>query len=342
MTVLVGLPSMADTLGVNAKTMQFDAVKVLIETELAAVNTEIYRQIESSLTLINQLAQYLIDSGGKRFRPVLALLTAKALNYQGDQHIILAALIEFIHTATLLHDDVVDSSDLRRGNKTANALWGNEASVLVGDFLFSRSFQMMVSLDQPRIIAQLANTTNALAAGEVNQLMHRHEATLDETTYYDIIRAKTAELFAAACATSAILCQADTTVETAMYDYGIALGFAFQLIDDALDYSGSEAELGKHLGDDLAEGKMTLPIIRCLEQSSPEQQAIIQQGIQQGGRNHLPSIQQAIASTDAIAYTYAAANQWVDKALSAIAILPASAYKDALAGLAHYAVKRHV
>ena len=322
--------------------MQFDDIKAIIESELTAVNLEIYRQIESSLTLINQLAQYLINSGGKRFRPVLTLLTAKALGYHGQQHIVLAALIEFIHTATLLHDDVVDSSNLRRGKQTANALWGNESSVLVGDFLFSRAFQMMVSLDQPKIIEQLANTTNALAAGEVNQLMHRHESDLDETTYYEIIRAKTAELFAAACSTAAVLCQADPEKEAALYDYGIALGFAFQLVDDALDYSGSEAELGKNLGDDLAEGKMTLPIIRCLQQSPEDQKSLIRQGIQAGGREHLPRIQQAIASTDAIAYTYSAANQWVEKALSAVTSLPESIYRSALESLAHYAVKRHM
>ncbi len=325
----------------DIKHVQFEDIKQLIHEELEAVNQEIYAQVETSLTLINQLAQYLIRSGGKRFRPILTLLTAKALAHSGKQHILLAALIEFIHSATLLHDDVVDNSDLRRGRQTANAVWGNEASVLVGDFLFSRAFQMMVVLDQPRIIAQLANTTNALAAGEVNQLMHRHKTDLDEITYYEIIRAKTAELFAATCATAAILSNASTQIEHAMYDYGLALGFAFQLVDDALDYSGTETELGKHLGDDLAEGKMTLPIIRCLSQSSPTQQMLIRAGIHEGGREHLLAIQQAIASTDAIAYTYQVANRWIDKALAAIAILPPSIYRNALESLAHYAIKRY-
>lgn len=321
--------------------MQFAEIKTLITNELSHVNDEITRQVDTSITLINQLSQHLIAGGGKRFRPMLTLLTAKALDYTGKQHITLAALIEFIHTATLLHDDVVDSSNLRRGQQTANTLWGNEASVLVGDFLFSRAFQMMVSLDQPRIIEQLANTTNALAAGEVKQLMHRHEPDLDESTYYEIIRAKTAELFAAACTTAGILCVAPPAIETALYDYGIALGFAFQLVDDALDYSGSEEELGKQLGNDLAEGKMTLPIIRCLQKASPGQQKHIRDEIHHGRREHLLSIQEAIASTDAIAYTYAAAERWILKAKSAISILPKTTYRIGLESLANYAVQRH-
>ena len=252
--------------------MQIEDIKTLLANELKAVDTEIMRQLETPITLINQLAQYLINSGGKRLRPMLTLLTAKALNYPGSEHVVLAALIEFIHTATLLHDDVVDSSDLRRGNETANSIWGNESSVLVGDFLFSRAFQMMITLKSESIIAKLADTTNALASGEVNQLMHRHKPDIDEETYFAIIRAKTAELFAAACSTAAELADTDSATQIAMQDYGLALGYAFQLIDDVLDYSGDKDTMGKNLGDDLAEGKMTLPIIRCLQQSSPEQQ----------------------------------------------------------------------
>jgi len=321
--------------------MQFTSVKALIQTELTAVNQEILQQVENSLSLIKQLAQYLINSGGKRFRPILVILSAKALNYSGQQHIHLAALIEFIHTATLLHDDVVDNSDLRRGQQTANEIWGNEASVLVGDFLFSRSFQMMATLEQPRIIQLLANTTNTLAMGEVKQLMHRHQATLDEETYYQIIQAKTAELFAGACASAAILSQADEHTITAMYNYGIAIGFAFQLIDDALDYQGNPQELGKHLGDDLAEGKVTLPLIRCLQRSNLKQKKLITEAIKAGGGEHLTLIQRAIASTDAITYTYAAAQQWINKAIDALSIVPDSDFRKALEYLAHYAVERH-
>ena len=320
--------------------MQIEDIKTLLANELKAVDTEIMRQLETPITLINQLAQYLINSGGKRLRPMLTLLTAKALNYPGSEHVVLAALIEFIHTATLLHDDVVDSSDLRRGNETANSIWGNESSVLVGDFLFSRAFQMMITLKSESIIAKLADTTNALASGEVNQLMHRHKPDIDEETYFAIIRAKTAELFAAACSTAAELADTDSATQIAMQDYGLALGYAFQLIDDVLDYSGDKDTMGKNLGDDLAEGKMTLPIIRCLQQSSPEQQEQIRICIKEGGRQHLPIIQQAIASTDAIDYTYAKANQCMDRALSAVAVLPESDYRTALEDLARYAVGR--
>ncbi len=321
--------------------MTIEAIKQLLQPELDALNAEIVQQLETPIDLINQLAHYIIDSGGKRMRPMLTLLTTKALHYRGNQQHILATLIEFIHTATLLHDDVVDDSELRRGNETANHIWGNEASVLVGDYLFSRAFQMIVTIDQSDIFARLSSTTNKLAIGEVTQLMFRHNPEIDESTYFSIIEAKTAKLFAAACSTAGMLCNADKAIIDSLDQYGTALGMAFQLIDDALDYQGNTELLGKNLGDDLAEGKVTLPIIRCLQQSPRQQKELIRQCIMSNGSANLNTIQQAIASTDAIEYTYMTGQRYINDALTAIQALPASEYQQALIDLAHFAVNRN-
>ncbi|HEY5958908.1 MAG TPA: octaprenyl diphosphate synthase, partial [Polyangiaceae bacterium] len=294
----------------------------------------------SDVVLINQISHYIINSGGKRMRPVLVLLSSRAFGYEGTDHHELAAVIEFIHTATLLHDDVVDASELRRGRDTANAVWGNEASVLVGDFLYSRAFQMMVSVQNMRVMEILAQATNTIAEGEVKQLLNIHNAETTEEVYLDVIRSKTAKLFESAAQLGAVLAGRPAEEEQALAAYGMYLGTAFQLIDDALDYSSTAEELGKNIGDDLAEGKPTLPLLYTMHNGNEEQRALIRSVIEEGGKDRINEVIAAIESTGAIAYTSRSAQIEADKAIAQLAILPDSPYKEALVTLARFAVSR--
>jgi octaprenyl-diphosphate synthase len=320
--------------------MDIQAIRDLLREDMQAVNQLIRRRLHSEVALINQIGAYIVNSGGKRLRPLLVLLAARACHYGGDQHIDAAAIIEFIHTATLLHDDVVDDSDLRRGRETANALWGNEASVLVGDFLYSRSFQMMVGLGSMRIMAILADTTNTIAEGEVIQLLNCRDPETTEERYLRVIYCKTAKLFEAAAQLGAVLAQRPALEEQALAAYGLHLGLAFQLVDDLLDYSESSAGIGKNIGDDLAEGKPTLPLIHAIRAGTPAQAELIRRAIEQGDRGHIAAVIETIESTGAIAYTAKLANKEADLAISALQTLPDSRYKEALTGLAEFSVNR--
>ncbi|NOX75518.1 MAG: octaprenyl diphosphate synthase [Gammaproteobacteria bacterium] len=307
---------------------------------MAAVNRLIQTRLQSDVALINQLSQYIINSGGKRLRPMLVLLSARTFGYQGDQQYNLAAIVEFIHTATLLHDDVVDASDRRRGQDTANALWGNEAAVLVGDFLYSRAFQMMVDAGRMRIMDVLSDATNTIAEGEVMQLLNCNDPDTTEQRYLDVIHCKTAKLFEAATQLGAILCDASLEQEQAMARFGMHLGTAFQLVDDVLDYSASPEKMGKNVGDDLAEGKPTLPLIRAMTQGTAEQSAIIRAAIEAGGRDNIDAVMAAIESTDAIAYTARKAREEADLAIRQLQHIPTSTHTDALKTLADFSVSR--
>ena len=320
--------------------MTIDPIRALVADDWAAVDAEIGRQLASDVALVNQVSRYIIHSGGKRLRPLIVLLAARAAGYDGTQHVPAAALIEFIHTATLLHDDVVDASSLRRGRDTANELFGNEASVLVGDFLYSRAFQMMVSLGAMPIMSVMADATNTIAEGEVLQLMNAHDPETTEQRYLDVIHRKTAKLFEAGAQVAGIVAGASPAVEQQLATYGRHLGTAFQLVDDALDYSGDAAELGKNLGDDLAEGKPTLPLIHALRNGTPAQAATIRHAIEHGGLDDLAAIRAAIESTGGLQYTARLARSEADRALAALGGLPGSAYRDALASLAEFAVTR--
>jgi len=312
----------------------------LIGPDMTAVDAVIRRRLHSEVALVRQVAEYIIQSGGKRLRPALVLMAAGALGYRGTCHHELAAVIEFIHTATLLHDDVVDGSDLRRGRDTANAIFGNSASVLVGDFLYSRAFQMMVAVDDMRIMKVLSDATNVIAEGEVLQLMNCHDADVDEAGYLQVIRFKTAKLFEAAAQLGAIIGGGSQAIEHAMATYGTHLGTAFQLIDDVLDYSGAEVETGKHLGDDLAEGKPTLPLIHVLQHGSVEQATCVRRAIENGGRDDLPQVMAAIRETGALDYARRKAQAEAELAVAALSVVPASQYKDSLLELCLFAVAR--
>lgn len=312
----------------------------LIADDMKAVDAVIRQRLHSEVVLVRQVAEYIVGGGGKRMRPALVLMSAKAMGYEGSKHHELAAVVEFIHTATLLHDDVVDESDLRRGRDTANALFGNAASVLVGDFLYSRAFQMMVGVGSMRVQQVLADATNVIAEGEVLQLMNCHNADIDVEEYLQVIRYKTAKLFQAAARLGAILGNATPEVEEGLARYGMHLGTAFQLIDDVLDYSGEEAETGKHIGDDLAEGKPTLPLIHVLKHGTPEQAACVRKAIEEGGRDMFPEVLAAVRASGALdaARTHAQAEAQI--AVDAIAQLPASIYKNALIELPAFSVVR--
>jgi len=318
----------------------FETLRNLLADDLRAVDALIHSCLRSDVALINQLSNYIVNSGGKRLRPMLLLLSANACRYQGNQHINLAAVIEFIHTATLLHDDVVDASQLRRGSMTANAVWGNEASVLVGDFLYSRAFEMMVSANDMRIMEIMSHTTNTIAEGEVMQLLNCHDAETTEARYMDVVSRKTARLFEAAARIGAVLGQQAPAVEDALASYGLHLGIAFQLVDDVLDYSASPEDTGKNVGDDLAEGKPTLPLIHAIHKGTPAQASLIRKAIENGGHDNMQSVCAIIESTGAIPYTAHAAQREADLAIAALEPLPASAYKDALYGLAEFSVNR--
>ncbi len=297
--------------------------------------------MHSEVILVSQVAEYIIASGGKRLRPALVLLAAGALGYRGRHHYELATVVEFIHTATLLHDDVVDESNLRRGRATANALFGNAASVLVGDFLYSRAFQMMVGVGHMRIMEVLSDATNIIAEGEVLQLMNCNNANVSEEAYLHVIRYKTAKLFEAAARLGAIIGGADAATEAILAAYGMHLGTAFQLIDDVLDYSGDHTEIGKNVGDDLAEGKATLPLLYLLQNGTPTQSDMVRHAIENGGLTEFEPILEAIKTSGALAYTRTQAQREIDLATSAIADLPVSSYKQNLMNLAQFAVSRN-
>lgn len=320
--------------------MDFAAIQSLVAADMAAVDALIRRRLASDVVLVNQIGEHIVAAGGKRLRPMLAVLAARALGCDGNDHHQLAAIIEFIHTATLLHDDVVDESDLRRGRRTANALWGNAPSVLVGDFLYSRSFQLMVELERPQVMRVLADTTNAIAEGEVLQLLHIRNPDTDEAAYDRVIERKTAVLFAAATRLGAVLATADARVQQALHDYGMALGFAFQIADDVLDYTADADALGKNLGDDLAEGKATLPLIHALAHCDDATRAVIRSAISAGDVSAMPTIVRAIRSSGGIDYSRTKAVAHAHRAQQSLLCLPPSPWRDALHGLAGYAVER--
>ncbi|OFZ90982.1 MAG: octaprenyl diphosphate synthase [Betaproteobacteria bacterium RBG_16_64_18] len=320
--------------------MQLESIRSLIATDMQAVDALIRRRLESDVVLIRQIAEYIIGSGGKRLRPALVLLAAGAVGYRGLHHHELASVVEFIHTATLLHDDVVDESELRRGRRTANAEFGNAASVLVGDFLYSRAFQMMVGVQSMRVMEVLADATNTIAEGEVLQLLNAHNASISEEAYLDVVRRKTAKLFEAAVQLGAVLGGAENAVEQGLAAYGRHLGTAFQLIDDVLDYSGDATETGKNLGDDLNEGKPTLPLIRVIQIGSKADAAVVRHAIEEGGRDGFESVLAAIRHTDALAYAHASASEEARLACEAIGSLENSKYKQSLLELARFAVER--
>jgi octaprenyl-diphosphate synthase len=307
---------------------------------MRAVDAVIRRRLDTDVALVRQVAEYIIAGGGKRLRPAVLILVARALGYRGDQHHELAAVVEFIHTATLLHDDVVDESDLRRGRETSNAKFGNAASVLVGDFLYSRAFQMMVSIENMRILEVLAGATNVIAEGEVLQLLNVHNADVTVEAYLDVVRRKTSKLFEAAGRLGVIVAQGSAAEEEALARYGMHLGTAFQLVDDVLDYAGDEREMGKNVGDDLSEGKPTLPLIYVLEQGPAHHAADVRRAIERGGRDELPAVLAAVRACGALDYTREQARREAALARSAVASLADSNCREALLDLATFAVDR--
>ncbi len=322
--------------------MNITQIQELAQQDMNDVNALIYGQLESDVALINQLGIYIVNAGGKRMRPLLTVLAARALGYQGKDHLCLAAIIEFIHTATLLHDDVVDESALRRGRETANALFGNSASVLVGDFLYTRSFQMMVSLNNMTIMKVLSNATNTVAEGEVLQLMNCNDADTTVESYMQVIYCKTAKLFEAATRLAVVVTGHDQVAEKAMTAYGKHLGTAFQLIDDLLDYTADAQEMGKNVGDDLSEGKPTLPLLHAMHNGNEQQAKMIREAIElSNGMDHLDAILAAMRETGALDFTQKMAEQEAEKAIRTLDFLPESEHKQALIALAHIAVERN-
>jgi octaprenyl-diphosphate synthase len=312
-----------------------------IAADMDAVNSVIRRQLHSDVPLVNQIADYIISAGGKRIRPVLVLLMANAYAYRGTAHHTLAAVVEFIHTATLLHDDVVDESSMRRGRQTANALFGNAASVLVGDFVYSRAFQMMVSVGDMRVMTILADATNVIAEGEVLQLLNMHDPDVTEERYLQVIRSKTAKLFEAAAQLGALVAGASSQEIDIAAEFGRSLGTAFQLIDDVLDYSGNAADIGKNVGDDLREGKPTLPLIYLMQHGTPEQRTLVRRCIEHGDEAHFDQILAAITESGALDYTRKAAETASRRAIDCLKHLPDSQAKDSLLNLCAFAVGRN-
>ncbi|NKC13912.1 MAG: octaprenyl diphosphate synthase [Gammaproteobacteria bacterium] len=315
-------------------------IRALAAADLRAVDERILRSLQSEVVLINEVARYIIGGGGKRLRPTLVLLSAGAYGYEGEHHLEMAAIIEFIHTATLLHDDVVDASAMRRGKDTANMVWGNEASVLVGDFLYSRAFQLMVRAGSMRAMEIFAETTNVIAEGEVLQLLSIHEPATTEEQYLAVIRAKTAKLFEASARLGPVLTGYGRQMEELMAEYGRHLGTAYQLVDDVLDYRGDAQAIGKNVGDDLAEGKPTLPLIYTMRHGTPAQAKVIKNAIKNGGRDAIDEVVTIVESTGAIEYTTAFAQAEAERAADALEGIPDSPFTDALRGLAHFAVDR--
>lgn len=321
--------------------MIINQLKTLVQNDLDAVNTLIIEKIQSQIGLVDDLSHHIIESGGKRLRPLLVLLASHACQYQGKDHIVLAAMIEFFHTATLLHDDVVDDSTLRRGRETANTIWGSKASILVGDYLFTQSVQLMVEVQNWPIVHLLAETSHQISSGEIKQLINRHNPLLSTSDYLDVIRGKTALLFAAAARMGALLTHQSEAINEAFYAYGLHLGNAFQLIDDALDYSADTLVLGKNNGDDLAEGKITMPLIYALQQGTDSEKKLIKQSLKEGGLAHFEEVCSIIKKTNAIEYTRQYAANEIEFALSALHRIPDSIYSEALCSLAHYAIDRN-
>ena len=315
-------------------------IRAVVAEDLVAVDRTIAEHLHSQVALVNQVAAHIIHSGGKRLRPLVTLVSARAARYQGEEHVNLAAIVEFIHTATLLHDDVVDDSKLRRGQLTANAMFGNEASVLVGDFLYSRAFQMMVAAGSMRIMHIMADATNAIAEGEVMQLLNCNDPDTSEERYLEVIRAKTARLFEAASRIGGVLGGADEAVEQALARYGLHLGVAYQLVDDVLDYEGASDEIGKNVGDDLAEGKPTLPLIQAMREGTESDRRLIRNAIEQGGLGEIESVVGAVERAGAIDYTARRAQEEARRAGEALRAIPTSPYRDALEALAEFAVAR--
>lgn len=320
--------------------MDLSEIRAPVAADMQAVDRLILRRLQSDVVLINQIGHYIVGSGGKRLRPLAVLLSARACGYGGSRHTDLAAVVEFIHTATLLHDDVVDGSELRRSRDTANAVWGNEASVLVGDFLYSRSFEMMVDVENMRVMDILSHATNRIAEGEVLQLLNCNDPDTTEERYMEVIKRKTATLFEAGTRLGAVLAEAPEELERAAADYGRQLGIAFQLVDDALDYRADGDELGKNLGDDLAEGKPTLPIIRAMETGTEQERKLLRAAIETGGRDQSDAVAEAIESTKAIDYTIALAHRYAESAKTSASILPESVQRAALEKMADFAVSR--
>ena len=327
--------------GSSLRFMNIKNIQSLTQQDMTAVNDLIFSKLHSDVALINQLGIYIVNGGGKRMRPLLTVLAARAMGYKGSEHLQLAAIIEFIHTSTLLHDDVVDESNMRRGRETANAMFGNSASVLVGDFLYSRSFQMMSELNNLQIMDILSDATNIIAEGEVLQLMNCNDPETTEESYMQVIYCKTAKLFEAATRLAAVIAKQDQATETAMQNYGKHLGTAFQLVDDIMDYTADAQEMGKNVGDDLAEGKPTLPLLYAMKHGNAQQNALIRSAIENGdGMEHLDEILAAMQQTGSLVYTQKKAEQEADKAINALANLPESEHKQALISLAHIAANR--
>jgi octaprenyl-diphosphate synthase len=318
------------------------ALQASVADDIDALNRLILKELHSDVMLVNKIGDYIVGAGGKRLRPLLVLLSANACNYQGENHIYLATIIEFIHTATLLHDDVVDASDMRRGHSTANSLWGNAPSVLVGDFLYSRAFQLLNKIGSLPIMKIMADTTNLIAEGEVLQLMNCNDPNTTEAAYLQVIHYKTAALFAAAAKSSAVLANTDENTQESLYAYGLQLGIAFQLVDDVLDYRGNKAIMGKNVGDDLAEGKPTLPLIYAMQHASAQQQKIIRHTIENGGLDHLDEILIAIEDTHALEYSMQKAQIAATAAQKCLMSLAPSSYKEALLALTNIAISRSV
>jgi len=320
--------------------MQLDLIKAPVADSFQAVDALIMNSLHSKASIINDLGHYIIQSGGKRLRPLVVLLISGACGYKGKHHIDVATVIEFIHTATLLHDDVVDASNSRRGRETANNIWGNEAAVLVGDFLYSKAFQMLVVMNDPKVMKVLADATNTMAEGEALQLLDRHNAETTEGGYLNVIRSKTAKLFEASAQIGAILGKVDIALEQALTQYGVHLGTAFQLIDDVLDYEADPAIIGKDNGCDLAEGKVTLPLIYLLENGNAKEIRLIKEAIQEGGLEFFPAIQQLLINSGAIEYTKQFARIEIERAQKALTKLKPSPYREAASLLAEFAINR--
>lgn len=329
-----------NTIAPPAARLDLPAIQALAAGDMAAIDALIRNRLASDVVLINQVAEHIVSAGGKRLRPMLVMLAGRATGTIGAEHHQLAAIVEFIHTSTLLHDDVVDESDLRRGRSTANAIWGNAASVLVGDFLYSRSFQLMVELDRMPVMRILADTTNRIAEGEVLQLLHVRNPDTDEAAYLNVIERKTAVLFAAGTRLGALASGADEATQQALYDYGMQLGYAFQIADDVLDYSGDADALGKNLGDDLAEGKATLPLIHAMAQATPDVRARLRSIVETGDTDALPDVLAAIETAGSLDYSRARALEYAEAAERALAGLGDNDAVAALRGLARYAVER--